>query len=736
MLNERARRARATSSRSSSTARRRSSARSPPRSRTSARPCASCPSALQQTTEHAGQGRDASPRCSGPTAEALRPAAPRARRRQPRDHAARQGGAPIVRDQIRPFVARGAAGRARPAPGVGEPRRTRRRTSRAASRSSTSLFNLVGYNPNGREGPEVAGRDEGFLFWIAWLQHNGGALFAHRRRQRRVPPGDARRAVHRRSSSSARRTPQLGMIFCAGRSWTRPSAEPSEGDALMQKQAPTFGRLLTMVLFALSCFGLLLFLWLSFGGPTPLKPKGYRVKVAFPEATQLGLEADVRVAGRDRRQGAREGASTRRTPTARSRRIELDSRFAPMQQGREGDPAPEDAAGRDLRRADARRPEGRRRSPRTGGSPTRASPTPSQLDEIFQALDPQTRASVPDLAAGPGAGDRRAAAATSTTPSATCRPSPPTRPTCSRSSTRQDEAVRRLFRNTGDVFDALTQNEAQLRNLITNSDRRLRGDLASARRRWPRRSRSSRPSSTSRRRRSERLETFRRKTPTRSSRTCGPVAPRPASRRCATCARCAPDLERFFRNLDPLITVSKKGLPALRDDAQRRPAAARRAAAVPRAAQPDPRVARVPPAHDRATSSPTAPARSSTRSPTVTPERARPLPAPVRPEGRGDARRCTATAPQSNRGNAYLPPAALSGEQRARQMMLPNFDCNNAGGEFMTQIPTRATTDRRAGVPCPRATRAGPADQRGATGQCPALVAAARITAARRLASP
>ena len=49
-----------------------------------------------------------------------------------------------------------------------------------------------------------------------------------------------------------------------------------------------------MVAFALSCFGLLLFLWLSFGGPVPLKPKGYRVNVAFPEATNLGLEADVR----------------------------------------------------------------------------------------------------------------------------------------------------------------------------------------------------------------------------------------------------------------------------------------------------------------------------------------------------------------------------------------------------------------------------------------------------------
>ena len=65
----------------------------------------------------------------------------------------------------------------------------------------------------------------------------------------------------------------------------------------MQTSTPSASRILVMVVFALSCFGLLLFLWLSFGGPIPLKPKGYRVQVAFPEATQLGLEADVRVAG-------------------------------------------------------------------------------------------------------------------------------------------------------------------------------------------------------------------------------------------------------------------------------------------------------------------------------------------------------------------------------------------------------------------------------------------------------
>ena len=65
----------------------------------------------------------------------------------------------------------------------------------------------------------------------------------------------------------------------------------------MVKSAPSFGRIAAMVVFALSCFGLLLFLWLAFGGPIPLKPKGYRFNVSFAEATQLAKEADVRISG-------------------------------------------------------------------------------------------------------------------------------------------------------------------------------------------------------------------------------------------------------------------------------------------------------------------------------------------------------------------------------------------------------------------------------------------------------
>src|SRR3954464_13257681 len=65
----------------------------------------------------------------------------------------------------------------------------------------------------------------------------------------------------------------------------------------MQKQAPSAGRILVAVGFALSCFGLLLFLWVTFGGPTPFRAQSYQFKADFPEAGTLGKEADVRIGG-------------------------------------------------------------------------------------------------------------------------------------------------------------------------------------------------------------------------------------------------------------------------------------------------------------------------------------------------------------------------------------------------------------------------------------------------------
>src|ERR1700737_4437543 len=65
----------------------------------------------------------------------------------------------------------------------------------------------------------------------------------------------------------------------------------------MQKRAPTLGNLVVIVLFVLSCFGLLMFLWESFGGPLPLKPKGYRFTAAFPRTLALAEQSDVRISG-------------------------------------------------------------------------------------------------------------------------------------------------------------------------------------------------------------------------------------------------------------------------------------------------------------------------------------------------------------------------------------------------------------------------------------------------------
>src|SRR4051795_13552081 len=65
----------------------------------------------------------------------------------------------------------------------------------------------------------------------------------------------------------------------------------------METRPPTITRILVAVGFALSCFALALFLWITFGGPLPLKAKGYRFTVPFDEATQLAVESDVRISG-------------------------------------------------------------------------------------------------------------------------------------------------------------------------------------------------------------------------------------------------------------------------------------------------------------------------------------------------------------------------------------------------------------------------------------------------------
>ncbi|MDQ3572160.1 MAG: MlaD family protein [Actinomycetota bacterium] len=83
---------------------------------------------------------------------------------------------PALRDQIRPFVRK-----ARPVvPDLAE---AGRRLTRAAPKLTkvtgklNELVNMAAFNPNGAEAPGTPGRDEGYLYWGAWLTHNSVSVF-------------------------------------------------------------------------------------------------------------------------------------------------------------------------------------------------------------------------------------------------------------------------------------------------------------------------------------------------------------------------------------------------------------------------------------------------------------------------------------------------------------------------------------------------------------------------------
>jgi virulence factor Mce-like protein len=67
----------------------------------------------------------------------------------------------------------------------------------------------------------------------------------------------------------------------------------------MVTQAPRRSALLAALAFALSCIGLIVFVWTQFGGSIPFSPQGYRVRAEFREAGQLVPGADVRISGVD-----------------------------------------------------------------------------------------------------------------------------------------------------------------------------------------------------------------------------------------------------------------------------------------------------------------------------------------------------------------------------------------------------------------------------------------------------
>jgi phospholipid/cholesterol/gamma-HCH transport system substrate-binding protein len=322
----------------------------------------------------------------------------------------------------------------------------------------------------------------------------------------------------------------------------------------MQKQAPTLGRLLVMVGFALSCFGLLLFLWLAFGGPTPLQPKGYRFTTSFGEATQLAKEADVRISGVP--VGKVKAIVTE--PDGRSKAtIQLNAKYAPL-------PSDTRAILRQktlLGETYVELTPGSSTAPKLkeGGTLPASQVSPTvELDEIFRAFNAKTRNAFrtwmqSQAQSFNGRGQDINDALGNLAPFA-------------EDATRllnilnsQQGATRQLIRNTGVVFNALSERDHQLRSLVSNSDRVF--STTAARNADLQQIFHILPT----------FETESSKTITRLAayaRHTNPLVTqlRPAARQLSptlvSLAGLAPDAKALFRGLDAATRASVKGLPA------------------------------------------------------------------------------------------------------------------------------------------------------------------------------
>lgn len=322
----------------------------------------------------------------------------------------------------------------------------------------------------------------------------------------------------------------------------------------MQKQAPSLGRLVIMATFALSCFGLLLYLWTTFGGAVPLAPQGYRVEVRFDEATQLADNADVRISGVTVGRVAGSELDGDRTLAT----LEIDDRYAPIPEDTRamlrlktllGETYVEMTPGnpRAGMLADgARLPDGQVR------------PT-VELDEVLSAFDPRTRQALRRFLQGTAAAfDGRAqdfnAALGNLAPFAEDAGD------ALEILDGQRPALQRLVHDTGVVFEALGRRQGQLSSLIASTDTVLRTtagrnrELEETLHLLPTTLRELRPTLSS-------IEDV--------SGRAGPLVRelRPAGRALGPAlvdaAELAPELRELFLDVDRVTSASRQALPAL-----------------------------------------------------------------------------------------------------------------------------------------------------------------------------
>jgi phospholipid/cholesterol/gamma-HCH transport system substrate-binding protein len=234
----------------------------------------------------------------------------------------------------------------------------------------------------------------------------------------------------------------------------------------MQKRAPTLANILVIVLFALSCFGLLLFLWESFGGPVPLKPKGYRFTVAFQRTLALSEQSDVRISGVN--VGHVISLSYNKDGLAHAS-IEIASKYAPIPSNMHAILRQKTLLGETYVQL---KPEGGGASSLPdGGELSYAQVEPSvTLDDILATFNPQTRQAfqvwMQSLAEGLGGRGEQINSSF-----ATIQPFVEDANKLVTTANSQEGALTASIHNTGVVFDALTAREGQFRGFISNGER-------------------------------------------------------------------------------------------------------------------------------------------------------------------------------------------------------------------------------------------------------------------------
>ena len=342
----------------------------------------------------------------------------------------------------------------------------------------------------------------------------------------------------------------------------------------MVKETPSLGRIMAMVVFTLSCVGILLFLWLAFGGSIPLRAESYRFEVNFPEAQTLSQEADVRIAGvnvgKVKKKELDAGANATKVE------IEIKPDFAPIPKNTrailrqktllgetyvELSPGDKGTTKESAAASGEGSGTGGTGSLQDGGTLPAAQVEPTvELDEIFNTFDKPTRDAfqswVKELSVAikdRGAGDLNAALGN-------LGPFAEDGAVLLKTLDEQGVAVNRLVKNTGVAFGAINQRQGALRELIVNGNTTFEATasrdraLAETIRVFPTFLDESKATLA-------RLEGFARETHPLVNQL------KPAAEDLGPAVRdladLSPDLEALFKDLPGLVRAGKKGLPAL-----------------------------------------------------------------------------------------------------------------------------------------------------------------------------